>query len=311
MKARTFALLSLVMILSATVVTAQRARERFAGRRGAAPQATRSIDELDGIESWSKNVTLPPGARVVRDVAYGSDENQRFDVYIPEHAKNAPVIFMVHGGGWRRGDKAMSGVVQNKIDHWLPKGFIFISSNYRMVPDADALEQGRDVARAIAFAQSRARTWGGDPARFILMGHSAGAHLVALVSTSRALASQFAKPLATVILDSGALDVPQIMESRHFPMYDNAFGSDPQHQRDASPYHQLTGAAPPMLAVCSTRREISCEQSNALSAKGRSLGVRIDVLPEDLSHMQINKDLGESSDYTEAVDRFIGVYARR
>lgn len=309
MKLRTFALLSLLFVLFSSAVVAQRRGHRFSGRL-ASRQNAGSTEELDGLDSWSQKVTLPAGSHVVRDVAYGSDENQRFDVYLPANPKNAPVIFMVHGGGWRRGDKGMSGVVQNKIDHWLPKGFIFISTNYRMVPDADALEQGRDVAKAIAFAQSKARSWGGDPKRFILMGHSAGAHLVALVSTSRSLGAQFAKPLATVILDSGALDVPQIMERRHFPMYDNAFGSDPQHQRDASPYHQLTAAAPPMLAVCSTRREISCEQSDALSQKGRALGVRIDVLPEDLSHLEINRDLGESSDYTASVDRFLSAIVR-
>ena len=53
---------------------------------------------------------LPADTRVVRDVAYGSDPRQRFDVYAPPHAHGAPVLVMVHGGGWRRGDKAMPGV---------------------------------------------------------------------------------------------------------------------------------------------------------------------------------------------------------
>ena len=63
-------------------------------------------------------------------------------------------------------------------------GIIFVSVDYRMLPQQDALAQADDVARALAFAQSRARSWGGDPGKFILMGHSAGAHLVALLAAA-------------------------------------------------------------------------------------------------------------------------------
>ena len=45
-----------------------------------------------------------PSSSIVRDVAYGSDPAQRFDVYLPPNPRNAPVIFMVHGGAWKAGD---------------------------------------------------------------------------------------------------------------------------------------------------------------------------------------------------------------
>jgi acetyl esterase/lipase len=128
-------------------------------------------------------------------VAYGGDAAQRFDVYAPREAKGAPVIFMVHGGSWFYGDKRETAVVEHKVERWAPKGYVFISVNYRMVPKADPLEQARDVARALAFAQSRAKEWGGDPSKFILMGHSAGAHLVGLLSANPAEAVKLgAKP---------------------------------------------------------------------------------------------------------------------
>lgn len=250
---------------------------------------------------------LPPGTRVLRDVAYGSDPRQRFDVYAPPRARHAPVIFMVHGGGWRRGDKAMANVVENKVARWLPRGFIVISANYRMRPDSAPLQQAEDVARALAAAQGHAAQWGGDAQRFILMGHSAGAHLVALLSAEPGLATaQGARPwLGTISLDGGSLDVVRTMQARHLPLFDQAFGADPADWRAASPYQQLHGRIVPFLAVCSSRRQDSCTQSHAFVDKANASGSRASVLEEDLSHGEINRELGQPSDYTLAVERFM------
>src|SRR5205085_12599850 len=107
---------------------------------------------------------VPDNVRVIRDVAYGTDPLQKLDVYIPPNAKNAPVIFMVHGGGWNRGDKSSKTVVENKLAHFASRGFLFISVNNRLLP-TDPIQQAKDVARALAFAQSKAAAWGGDPAK--------------------------------------------------------------------------------------------------------------------------------------------------
>ncbi|MEW5834716.1 MAG: alpha/beta hydrolase [Pseudomonadota bacterium] len=250
---------------------------------------------------------LPAGTRVARDVAYGSDPRQRFDVYAPAGAHDAPVILMVHGGGWRRGDKSMSNVVANKVAYWVPRGVVVISVNYRMLPDTPPLEQARDVARALSLAQRRVAEWGGAPDRFVLMGHSAGAHLVSLLAAEPQLArEQGARPWrGTVSLDSASLDVVQTMNGRHFRLYDEAFGSDPSTWLAASPFQQLQAAPAPFLAVCSSRRRDSCPQAHAFVAKVRSLGGRGDVLEEDLSHEEINANLGAPSEYTTRVDAFL------
>ncbi|MDE2154474.1 MAG: alpha/beta hydrolase [Xanthomonadaceae bacterium] len=252
--------------------------------------------------------TLPTGIRIVRDVAYGSDPRQRFDVYAPAHADRAPVILLVHGGGWRRGDKAMRSVIEGKVARWVPRGFIVISTDYRMRPDTAPLRQAQDVARALALAQRRAVEWGADASGFILMGHSAGAHLVALLTAEPALArAQGAQPwLGTVALDSGSLDVVQTMRARHFPLFDQAFGADPADWLAASPYQQMHGRIVPFLAVCSRRRRGSCAQADAFVARAQSFGSRASVLPEDLSHRDINRELGLPSDYTARVEAFLG-----
>src|SRR5207247_470736 len=113
--------------------------------------------------------------------------------------------FMVHGGAWVLGDKASPGVMENKVARWAARGYILLSVDYRMIPEADPLEQAEDVARALAAAQAKAASWGGDPSKFVLMGHSAGAHLVGLLAADPARAfKRGAKPwLGAVLLDSG------------------------------------------------------------------------------------------------------------
>ena len=252
---------------------------------------------------------MPKGVRLLRDIPYGGDRKQRMDVYLPPHPAQAPVIFMVHGGAWRFGDKASRAVVENKVARWSPLGFIFISVNNRLLPKAGPLEQVEDVARALAAAQAKAASWGGDPSRFILMGHSAGAHLVDLLASAPSKASQFGvQPwLGTISLDSAAMDVVKIMEGHHFWFYNMAFGHDAKYWRAASPYHELSGDAAPMLLVCSTKRADSpCIQAHEFAAKAASLGIRVKLLEEPLSHGQINGKLGTQGTYTDAVESFMG-----
>jgi acetyl esterase/lipase len=247
------------------------------------------------------------GARVDRDVAYGSDPAQRLDVYRPTGARDAPILFLVHGGGWRRGDKGATGVVDNKVKHWLPLGFIVVSTNYRVIPQANPLEQAGDVAKALAFVQARAKSWGGDPRRVVLMGHSAGAHLVALLTAAPEIATdQGAAPwLGTVALDGAAYDVVQIMTRPHFSLYDRAFGSDRQLWRAASPTLRLRTTPVPMLLVCSTERIASCPAARDFAARAKSLHGRASVLPVAMTHGEINGMLGTPGNYTTKVDTFM------
>jgi acetyl esterase/lipase len=169
------------------------------------------------------------------------------------------------------------------------------------------------VARALALAQRRAAEWGGERRGFILLGHSAGAHLVALLAVAPSIARERgAQPwLGTVALDSAALDVVQIMQSRHLRLYDRAFGGDRAGWFVASPLQQLQAPAAPFLAVCSSRRADSCPQAQAFVDRAVALGTRAQVLPEDLSHEQINEQLGADGDYTTQVERSCAALVRQ
>lgn len=244
-----------------------------------------------------------PGARKLTR-SYGADPAQQLDVYIPPGTRDAPIIVMVHGGAWRIGDKANTGSVENKLKHWLPKGYILVSVNYRMLPKAMAYEQAQDAAQALGWVQSHARDWEGDDGKIILMGHSAGAHLVALLSSRPDMVR--ARWAGTVVLDSAAMKLSDTMNRRHPRFYDEAFGDDPAYWAKASPMGQWTPAAVPMMFVCSTQRpDAPCDDAERFRALAAKAGKNLSVLPQDLSHAEINRTLGLPGPYTASVDAFI------
>lgn len=292
---RSAALLALTFCVAAQA--AGPISDRLAQRR-AALQETQGELEEDGTAS---SAPLPSGVRRLPDLAYGADPRQRMDVYLPAQAHDAPVIFMVHGGAWRLGDKRARPVVDNKVQRWVTRGIIVVSINYRMLPGSKVSVQAEDVATALAAAQAQAASWGGSRDKFVLMGHSAGAHLVALLNASRAAAPW----LGTVALDSAAYDIAAIMRQRHFPLYDRAFGADPAYWSSVSPLAQLKAGGRPLLAVCSARRQDSCAQAQGFAERSAALGARVQLLRQDLNHGEINAQLGLPGAYTDAVEAFL------
>ncbi|MDC7685202.1 alpha/beta hydrolase [Asticcacaulis sp. BYS171W] len=300
--------LCLALIMTATVPVATLAqdgplRERLKGRMAdrlqkKAVEEARPVD-LQAIAAGAQKQTL----------SYGTNSLQAIDVYTPANAKNAPMIVMVHGGAWKIGDKANTGSIENKLKHWLPKGYIVISVNYRLLPTADAYAQADDIATALAFIQNNAAKWGGDVDRLILMGHSAGAQLVAVTSADPSVVTAKGGRLwaGTVVLDSATMDLQATMGQKRLPaFYTEAFGSDPGKWAKASPLARLTPQAVPMMIVCSTQRpDKPCDQADTLSAKLKSLGKPAPVQKEALSHADINRLVGTPGDYTAAIDAFI------
>jgi arylformamidase len=300
-------------------ILAALARARSGGARPAAEAWRSRLERLqrDDLEfddtgragAGDAGYTPPPEVAVDRDLAYGTHARHTLDVYRRPGVAGAPVMLIVHGGGWRRGDKGAPRLVRNKVEHWAGQGWVVVSANYRLVPDASPVEQAGDVSRALAFVQAHAAAWGGDAGRIALTGHSAGAHLVSLLSADASLAADHgAQPWrASVAIDSAAFDVPAIMAREHFGLYDIAFGDDTALWHRASPLHRLNGRpVAPMLLVCSARRPDACQAAQAFAAKANRLGGQAAVLALALSHFELNETLGLPGEYTESVDGFLG-----
>jgi len=274
---------------------------------GTGAHATAQESLLDAAAP-GRAAALPPGVTLQRDLHYGSGSLQTLDVYRPARAIRAPVILMVHGGGWRGGDKSMGRMVDSKVTRWVPRGFVFVAIDYGLLPGTPVSRQADDVAQAVAYVQQHASEWGADPRKLILMGHSAGAHLVAVLAAdaARVKAARIAPWLGTIVLDSAALDVPQVMQRRHMRLYDDAFGSDAATWKALSPIDLLGAAGSPLLAVCSsTRPDDSCGQARRFVARASALGMRASVHEEALTHGEINFTLGVAGAYTDAVEAFM------
>lgn len=116
----------------------------------------------------------------LRDVAYGPLERNRLDVYpAPTGDKAAPVILFFHGGSWRKGDK--------RLYRWLGRalarrGFTAVIPNYRLFPEAGFPAFMEDAALVVAWTRESVARYGGDPHQIHVMGHSAGAHIAALLA---------------------------------------------------------------------------------------------------------------------------------
>ncbi|WP_421704609.1 alpha/beta hydrolase [Aliiroseovarius sp.] len=239
-----------------------------------------------------------------RNQPYGAGPLQKLDAYLPEHRANAPLVVMVHGGGWVGGDKRTLPVWRRKAAYWTGLGAIFVSVNYRLVPEVMPDTQVQDMAAALALVQRSAKAWGGDPERIVLMGHSAGAHLVALLAADPA--REGARPwLGTVALDTAAYDVETLMQNQPSRLYQQAFGPDPAIWQAASPLARLQRGVGPLLLVCSQKRGPACPASHGFAQAVTARGGAARVLPQPLNHLAINAGLGAKGPYTEAVEAFL------
>src|SRR5439155_1610049 len=101
---------------------------------------------------------------VTRDLPYAdpADPRQKVDIYAPEGAKNLPVVFWIHGGGWETGDKSD---VQVKPQAFADKGFVFVSTGYRLLPNVDMGTIFRDIAKSVRWVHDHIAEHGGDPRR--------------------------------------------------------------------------------------------------------------------------------------------------
>jgi acetyl esterase/lipase len=248
-----------------------------------------------------------PHPTLATEYHYGTGTLETIDVYPQVSTTNAPIIVMVHGGAWYIGDKANTNVWQNKLNYWGPKGFMFISVNYPMMNDGykpDA--QAREIARALSYIQANATTWGGDASKMVVMGHSAGAHLVSLVSVKRTSYPDLKPWSGTILLDSAAYDLTAMMQDHPASFYKDAFGPTPAYWSANSPLEQLTKKVEPLFLVCSSNRADSdCNQAEVFKNNAISLGGTATLRAEALSHEDINVTLGLPGAYSEAVDGFI------
>jgi acetyl esterase/lipase len=232
------------------------------------------------------------------------------------------VIFWIHGGGWQTGDKSS---VQSKPQAFMDKGFVFVSTNYRLLPNVEMGDIVRDVAKSIHWVHDHVAEHGGDPQRLLIMGHSAGAQLAALICTDdrylKAEGLSLAIIKGCVPVDGDTYDVPLIIETAaarrkalgqpdpKFGHYEK-FGGDPAKHRDFSAVNHVTRdkGIPPFLLLHVADDPNTTAQARRLGSVLSEAGISAKVFgAKDTNHTKINVNLGLPEDpSTKALFEFVG-----
>jgi acetyl esterase/lipase len=189
---------------------------------------------------------------MIRDLPYDEGSNadpvkHRLDLFLPKGKKDFPVLFFVHGGGWRHGDKSFLGLYSTLGMFWARHGVGAVVTNYRLTPAVRHPGHIRDVARAFAWTYKNIARYGGRPDQIFASGHSAGGHLVSLLATNDAFLRAEGLELSAirgVIPVSGVYDVNERLR-----LFDVTFGTEPEARREASPVNHVRRDAPPFLIV--------------------------------------------------------------
>ena len=266
---------------------------------------------------------------VKRDIPYadGAHERQVLDIHSPPGAKDLPVVFWIHGGGWQAGDKKE---VQVKPKAFAEKGFVFVSTNYRLLPAVDMGTLIRDVAKAAGWVHRHVAEYGGDPKRIFVMGHSAGAQLAALLCTDARYLKAEGVPLAhvkgCVPVDGDTYDVPAIIataearwKAHGFPAakfgHREKFGNDPEKHKDFSAVtHVAKGKdIPPFFILHVAGHPDVSAQATRLGNVLKEAGLPATVFgAKETTHTKVNADLGLPDDpATKAMFEFLGAALKK
>ena len=260
---------------------------------------------------------------VKRDIPYAepADPRQKVDIYAPQGARNLPVIFWIHGGGWQTGDRTN---VQVKPRAFVDKGFVFVSTGYRLLTNVEMGTIFRDIARSVRYVHDHIAEHGGDPKRMLVMGHSAGAQLAALICIDdrylKAEGLSLAIIKGCVPVDGDTYDVPAIIETvetrqrvHGLPMprfgHRVKFGNDPAKHRDYSAVtHVAKGKGiPPFLILHVADHPDVSAQAERLEAVLKDAGIAAKrFAAKETNHSKLNENLGLPDDPpTKALFEFV------
>ena len=206
-------------------------------------------------------------------IRYGSDPRNMLDVYRPQAGSGpAPVIVFFYGGNWVSGKRSDYAFVGRAL---AARGFVVVVPDYRLYPQVRYPDFLADAAAAVAWTERHAGTYGGDPAKVFVMGHSAGAYNAAMVALDpRWLGQQGMKPdsLRGWIGLAGPYDFLPIQNRTTRPVFDY-----PNTRPESQPVNHAGAEAPPALLIAANSDDLvdPARNTGALASRLRTAGVPV------------------------------------
>lgn len=243
------------------------------------------------------NATSPVArTRVGVDIPYAAGERRQLDVYRPGASSDraAPVVVYFYGGRWsggQRGDYAFVGAALAE------RGIVVVIPDYRVYPQVRFPAFVEDGARAVRWTRDNIARYGGDPDRIHVMGHSAGAHIAAMLTLERDFLGDDV-PLAGMIGLAGPYDFLPLESADLRDMF-----GPPERFPASQPIEYARGDAPPMLLLHGLDDDtVWPKNSRNLAAAIRAHGGRVDTrFYEDVSHAEIVAALSDLGDFLAPV----------
>lgn len=216
-------------------------------------------------------VTPSGGAETYESLRYMPGERGTLDVYAPLDAADAPVVVFFYGGSWQDGRKALYGFVGNAL---AARGIVAVVPDYRVYPEVRFPTFLEDGAKAVSWAKDNAAEFGGDPDRLVVMGHSAGAHIAAMLALDgRWLAAEGIDPdrdVAALVGLSGPYDFLPLKRKDIIAVFGGA------NRPETQPVEFVTADAPPaFLAAGEDDTVVEPRNTTALAAALEDAGVPV------------------------------------
>ena len=138
------------------------------------------LDHLDIMQGWQqKSEYARANAHCLLDIAYGSDQDERIDLFFADK-KNSPCLIFIHGGYWRGSDKSEFSFIAKEF---ASRGIHVFVMNYGLAPRVDLETIVEQVRRGTQWVFDHAASYGANPMELYITGHSAGGHLAAMMMT--------------------------------------------------------------------------------------------------------------------------------
>lgn len=196
----------------------------------------------------------------VRDIPYGEAERQDLDIYRPaKRAQLAPVVVYFYGGGWEEGDKALYPFLAATM---VAHGLTVVVPDYRVYPVVRFPTFLEDAALAVRWVREHVARYGGDPERVVLMGHSAGAHIAAMLTFDRRWLAQVDLDPRTDVKGMIGLAGPYDFLPLRSATLKEIFGPE-DRLAETQPINFVDGAAPPVFLATGTKDD-SVKPGNSL-----------------------------------------------
>ena len=279
-------------------------------------------NEIKGLEIFQKtsdDFTLPRVKELMSemnadqpsggtDMAYGKANSQILRFWKANPAKSsksskAPIVLFVHGGSWRSGTY-LDSIGSAKVGYLIDKGYAFATVNYTLIPSVTVEEQVQEVANSIKYLVENETRLDIDSERFILMGHSSGAHVVTLLGTDTSYLERAGTSIsivqAVIALDGSNYNAAAEILDNPGPIADNmiyGFGTDLKRLTAVSPtYHTHAPNARSFLLLHAHRHgdiRQAVELAVALNAAGTDTTLHVFEGQGFEGHIQMLLRLGD------------------